>query len=90
VDDAGSAAFESKERGVMTCWCIVHPGPDGYVQSRSFCDFKEMPMADAEHTKEGLTEDVPSSEETIEQQGRDQTGQKQIRVRIDERNLQTG
>jgi len=30
-----------------------------------------------------------SSEKTIEEQGRDQTGQKQIRVRIDERNLQT-
>ena len=28
------------------------------------------------------------SERTIEEQGRDQTGQKQIRVRIDERNLQ--
>jgi len=45
-------------------------------------------MADVEHTEEGLGEDV-SSEKTIEQQGRDQTGQKQIRVRIDERNLQT-
>ncbi len=33
-------------------------------------------------------EDI-SSEKTIEEQGRDQTGQKQIRVRIDERNLQT-
>jgi hypothetical protein len=30
-----------------------------------------------------------ASEETIEEQGRDQTGQKQVRVRIDERNLQT-
>ena len=47
-------------------------------------------MADVEHAQEGLAEDVPSSEETIEQQGRDQTGQKQIRVRLDERNLQTG
>jgi hypothetical protein len=47
-----------------------------------------MSMADVEHTEEGLGEDV-SSEKTIEQQGRDQTGQKQIRVRIDERNLQT-
>ncbi len=37
---------------------------------------------------EGFTEDM-SSEKTIEEQGRDQTGQKQIRVRIDERNLQT-
>jgi len=46
-------------------------------------------MADVEHTtEEGLAEDV-SSEKTIEQQGRDQTGQTQIRVRIDERNLQT-
>jgi len=33
-------------------------------------------------------EDI-SSEKTIEEQGRDQTGQKKIRVRIDERNLQT-
>ncbi len=33
-------------------------------------------------------EDI-SSERTIEEQGRDQTGQKQIRVRVDERNLQT-
>jgi hypothetical protein len=30
-----------------------------------------------------------SSEKTIEEQGRDQTGQKQICVRVDERNLQT-
>ncbi len=30
-----------------------------------------------------------SSDKTIEEQGRDQTGQKQIRVRVDERNLQT-
>jgi hypothetical protein len=36
----------------------------------------------------GFGEDV-SSEKTIEEQGRDQTGHKQIRVRIDERNLQT-
>ncbi len=40
-----------------------------------------------ERTEE-FGEDV-SSEKTIEEQGRDQTGQKQIRVRIDERNLQT-
>jgi hypothetical protein len=33
-------------------------------------------------------EDI-SSEKTIEEQGRDQTGQKQIRVRIEEKNLQT-
>ena len=37
---------------------------------------------------EGFAEDM-SSEKTIEEQGRDQTGQRQIRVRIDERNLQT-
>lgn len=30
-----------------------------------------------------------SPEKTIEEQGRDQTGQKQIRVALDERNLQT-
>jgi len=36
----------------------------------------------------GLEEGI-GPERTIEEQGRDQTGQKQIRVRIDERNLQT-
>jgi len=37
---------------------------------------------------EGFPEEL-SSEKTIEEQGRDQSGHKQIRVRIDERNLQT-
>jgi hypothetical protein len=46
-------------------------------------------MKDSKETTEGFGEDI-SSEKTIEEQGRDQTGQKQIRVRIDERNLQTG
>ncbi len=44
-----------------------------------------------EESKEKMEEfggDI-SSEKTIEEQGRDQTGQKQIRVRIDERSLQT-
>jgi hypothetical protein len=35
-----------------------------------------------------FNEETPP-EKTIEEQGRDQTGQKKIRVRIDERNLQT-
>ena len=35
-----------------------------------------------------FTEETPP-EKTIEEQGRDQTGQKKVRVRIDERNLQT-
>jgi len=45
-------------------------------------------MKESKETTEGFGEDI-SSEKTIEDQGRDQTGQKQIRVRIDERNLQT-
>jgi hypothetical protein len=45
-------------------------------------------MKKSDETTEGFGEDI-SSEKTIEEQGRDQTGQKQIRVRIDERNLQT-
>jgi hypothetical protein len=45
-------------------------------------------MDESNERPEGFGEDV-SSEKTIEEQGRDQTGHKQIRVRIDERNLQT-
>jgi len=45
-------------------------------------------MKESKETTEGFGEDI-SSEKTIEEQGRDQTGHKQIRVRIDERNLQT-
>ncbi|MCL5281931.1 MAG: DUF3467 domain-containing protein [Planctomycetes bacterium] len=45
-------------------------------------------MKESKERTEGFGEDI-SSEKTIEEQGRDQTGQKQIRVRIDERNLQT-
>jgi hypothetical protein len=45
-------------------------------------------MEEAKEKAEDLGEDI-SSEKTIEEQGRDQTGHKQIRVRIDERNLQT-
>jgi hypothetical protein len=45
-------------------------------------------MKESKETTEGFGEDI-SSEKTIEDQGRDQTGQKQIRVRVDERNLQT-
>jgi len=45
-------------------------------------------MEDSKEKMEGFGEDM-SSEKTIEEQARDQTGQKQIRVRIDERNLQT-
>ncbi|MCL5281876.1 MAG: DUF3467 domain-containing protein [Planctomycetes bacterium] len=45
-------------------------------------------MKEAEEKAEELGEDI-SAEKTIEEQGRDQTGHKQIRVRIDERNLQT-
>jgi len=45
-------------------------------------------MEESKERTEGFSEDV-SSEKTIEEQGRDQTGQKQIRVRIDERNVQT-
>jgi len=43
---------------------------------------------DNENSKEPLAEEV-SPERPIEEQGRDQTGQKQIRVHIDETNLQT-
>ncbi len=45
-------------------------------------------MEESKDKTEGFGEDI-SSEKTIEEQGRDQTGHKQIRVRIDERNLQT-
>ena len=45
-------------------------------------------MEESKERMEGFGEDI-SSEKTIEEQGRDQTGHKQIRVRIDERNLQT-
>jgi hypothetical protein len=45
-------------------------------------------MKESKESTEGFGEDI-SSEKTIEEQGRDQTGQKQIHVRIDERNLQT-
>jgi hypothetical protein len=45
-------------------------------------------MEESKERMEGFGEDI-SSEKRIEEQGRDQTGQKQIRVRIDERNLQT-
>ena len=45
-------------------------------------------MEESKERTEGFGEDV-SSEKTIEEQGRDQTGQKQLRVRIDERNVQT-
>jgi hypothetical protein len=45
-------------------------------------------MKESKEKTEGFGEDI-SSEKTIEEQGRDQTGQKQIRVRIDERSLQT-
>ncbi len=45
-------------------------------------------MEESKDRAVGLDEGVPA-ERTIEEQGRDQTGQKQIRVRIDERNLQT-
>jgi hypothetical protein len=49
---------------------------------------REKAMEDSKERTEGFGQDI-SSEKTIEEQGRDQTGQKQIRVRIDERNLQT-
>ncbi len=45
-------------------------------------------MDDANEAPQEFTEHEPP-EKTIEEQGRDQTGQKRIRVRIDERNLQT-
>jgi len=45
-------------------------------------------MEESKDRAVGLDEGVPS-ERMIEEQGRDQTGQRQIRVRIDERNLQT-
>jgi hypothetical protein len=45
-------------------------------------------MEESKERTEGFGGDI-SLEKTIEEQGRDQTGQKQIRVRIDERNLQT-
>ncbi len=45
-------------------------------------------MEESKERAVGLEESI-ASERTIEEQGRDQTGQKQIRVRIDERNLQT-
>ena len=45
-------------------------------------------MEEAKEKAEDLGGDI-SSEKTIEEQARDQTGQKQIRVRIDERNVQT-
>jgi hypothetical protein len=45
-------------------------------------------MEESKEKTEGFGQDI-SLERTIEEQGRDQTGQKQIRVRIDERSLQT-
>lgn len=45
-------------------------------------------MDDVNGQSHEFTEETPP-EKTIEEQGRDQTGQKKIRVRIDERNLQT-
>ena len=45
-------------------------------------------MEESKERAVGLAEGI-SSENMIEEQGRDQTGQKQIRVPIDERNLQT-
>ena len=45
-------------------------------------------MKEPEEKAKEFSEDL-SSEKTIEEQGRDQTGQKQIRERIDERNVQT-
>ena len=45
-------------------------------------------METSKEGTEGFAEDI-SSEKTIEDQARDQTGHTQIRVRIDERNLQT-
>jgi hypothetical protein len=45
-------------------------------------------MEESKERIEGCGDDV-SSEKTMEEQVRNQTGQKQIRVRIDERNLQT-
>jgi hypothetical protein len=45
-------------------------------------------MDDVHEQANGFTDEAPP-EKTIEDQGRDQTGQKKIRVRIDERNLQT-
>lgn len=45
-------------------------------------------MDDLNDQAKEFTEETPP-EKTIEEQGRDQTGQKKIRVRIDERNLQT-
>ena len=45
-------------------------------------------MGDPTETSQELTERDPS-EKAIEEQGRDRTGQKRIRVCFDERNLQT-
>ena len=45
-------------------------------------------MDDPNDQAREFAEETPP-EKTIEEQGRDQTGQKKIRVRIDERNLQT-
>jgi hypothetical protein len=60
-------------------------------RSRDFShpvDLKEKAMEESKEGTVGLDEGI-SSERMIEEQGRDQTGQRQIRVRIDERNLQT-
>jgi hypothetical protein len=43
---------------------------------------------DIENSKEQV-QNGPSPEKTIEEQGRDQTGQKRVRVRIDESNVKT-
>jgi hypothetical protein len=60
-------------------------------RSRGFShpvDLEEKVMEESKEGTVGLEEGI-SSERMIEEQGRDQTGQRQIRVRIDERNLQT-
>jgi hypothetical protein len=47
-----------------------------------------MDRINNDNSKEPFAEEMPL-EKPIEEQGRDQTGQKQIRVRIDESNLKT-
>lgn len=53
-----------------------------------YFDAGEKAVDDSNNKTEHFAGDV-SPEKTIEEQGRDQTGQKRIRVTIDERNLQT-
>jgi hypothetical protein len=86
-------------RGVESRFLFQRTGITGYVHLRvsvdaadvivtEYFDAGEKSVDHSNSKTEHFVGDMPP-EKTFEEQGRDQTGQKQIRVTVDERSLQT-